>query len=92
MPVGFTYLVQAGQWTLSTTICGAAVGLVVINILVANNYRDRFSDAEAGKFTSIVLFCERFGRYFYLANGIGAVLCCPYAANLSELLSRNTSE
>ena len=78
VPVGFTYYVQALQWPLSTTICGVAVGLVIINILVANNYRDRFSDAEAGKKTSIVIFGERFGRYFYLANGLIAVACCQF--------------
>lgn len=78
VPVGFTYYVQTGQWTLSATVCGIAVGLVVVNILVANNYRDRFSDAKAGKNTTIVIFGERFGRWFYLLNGILAVLCCQY--------------
>lgn len=78
VPVGFTYYVQAGTWPFSATLCGAAVGSVVINILVSNNYRDRDSDARAGKKTSIVLFGERFGRYFYLSNGIVAVLCCQY--------------
>ena len=78
IPVGFTYYVQALQWPLSVTVCGSAVGLVTINILVANNYRDRFSDAKAGKKTSIVLFGERFGEMFYLLNGVTAVLCCQY--------------
>lgn len=78
VPVGFTYYLQTGRWTLAATICGAATGLVVVNILVANNYRDRFTDARAGKNTSIVLFGERFGRVFYLLNGIVAVLCCQY--------------
>jgi len=55
-----------------------AVGLVVINILVANNYRDRDSDAKSGKKTTIVLFGEKFGRLFYLINGIIAVACCLY--------------
>ena len=78
VPVGFCYYVQAGVWSFSATVCGIAVGLVVINILVANNYRDRQSDARANKNTTIVLFGERFGRYFYLSNGILAVLCCQY--------------
>jgi 1,4-dihydroxy-2-naphthoate octaprenyltransferase len=51
---------------------------VIINILVANNYRDRDSDAKTHKKTSIVLFGERFGRYFYLLNGIIAVIVCQY--------------
>jgi len=78
VPVGFTYYVQTLQWNLPVTICGAAVGLVIINILVANNYRDRFSDAKTGKKTSVVLFGEKFGQWFYLLNGIIAVALCQY--------------
>ncbi|MCL1933087.1 MAG: 1,4-dihydroxy-2-naphthoate polyprenyltransferase [Candidatus Azobacteroides sp.] len=78
IPVGFTYYVQTLQWNLPVTICGISVGLVIINILVANNYRDRYSDAKSGKKTSIVLFGEKFGRWFYLLNGITAVLACQY--------------
>lgn len=78
VPVGFTYYIQTLHWTLATTICGISVGLVIINILVANNYRDRDTDKKAGKNTTIVLFGEKFGRYFYLINGIVAVLLCQY--------------
>jgi len=78
IPVGFTYYVQTLQWTLPVTICGISTGLVIINILVANNYRDRFSDLKAGKKTSIVLFGEKFGEWFYLLNGIIAVVGCQY--------------
>jgi 1,4-dihydroxy-2-naphthoate octaprenyltransferase len=78
LPVGFTYYVQALRWTNAATVCGIAVGLVVINILVANNFRDRRSDKKAGKKTSIVLFGSRFGKRFYLVNGILAVACCQY--------------
>ncbi|MDR2843465.1 MAG: 1,4-dihydroxy-2-naphthoate polyprenyltransferase [Candidatus Symbiothrix sp.] len=78
IPVGFTYYVQASQWTVPVTMSGIAVGLVIINILVANNYRDRFSDEKTHKKTTIILFGEKFGRYFYLFNGIIAVICCQY--------------
>ena len=78
VPVGFTYYVQALDWTTAVTLCGIAVGLVVTNILVANNYRDRETDKNVGKRTSIVMFGERFGCYFYLCNGLAAVLCCQY--------------
>ncbi|MDR0814337.1 MAG: 1,4-dihydroxy-2-naphthoate polyprenyltransferase, partial [Bacteroidales bacterium] len=78
VPVGFTYYVQALQWSVPVVVCGIACGLVSINILVANNFRDRFSDRRAGKNTSIVLLGERFGIYFYLLNGILAVACCQY--------------
>ena len=78
IPVGFTYYVQALDWTTSVIFSGIAVGLVVTNILVANNYRDRNTDENVGKKTSIVIFGEKFGRYFYLLNGLIAVLCCQY--------------
>lgn len=78
VPVGFTYYVLSSQWTTGTTLCGIAAGLVIINILVANNYRDRETDKEAKKYTSIVIFGEKFGNRFYLINGIIAVLCCQY--------------
>jgi len=78
IPVGFTYYVQTLQWSLPAAICGMSAGLVIINILVANNYRDRFSDAKSGKKTSIVLFGEKFGSRFYLLNGIIAALGCQY--------------
>ena len=78
IPVGFTYYVQVLEWTTAVTLCGIAVGLVVTNILVANNYRDRISDKNVGKKTSIVIFGEKFGRYFYLFNGVAAIICCQY--------------
>jgi len=78
IPTGFTYYVQTLQWNLPVVICGACVGLVIINILVANNYRDRFSDAQTNKKTSVVLFGEKFGQRFYLLNGIIAVIGCQY--------------
>ena len=78
VPVGFTYYVQTLQWTLPATICGACVGLVIINILIANNYRDRFSDAKTNKKTTVVLFGEKFGQWFYLLNGVIAVCGCQY--------------
>jgi len=78
IPVGFTYYLQTLEWSVPVTICGTSTGLVIINILVANNYRDRFTDAKSGKKTSIVLFGEKFGRWFYLLNGIIAVVCCQY--------------
>jgi len=90
IPVGFTYYVQTLHWSLSAVICGISVGLIIINILVANNYRDRFSDAKANKKTSVVLFGEKFGNRFYLFNGVAAVAGCQYFwfenASLAALL------
>lgn len=74
IPVVFTYYTQALQWEWPVFVCGLAMGIVSTNILVANNYRDREQDSLSGKHTTIVLFGERFGRYFYLFNGLAAVL------------------
>ena len=66
----FTYYVQTARVTLDATLLGLGVGFAVDNILVANNYRDRDTDRASRKYTLIALFGERFGRYFYLANGL----------------------
>ncbi len=78
IPVGFTYYVQVLEWNLPVTIAGLAMGLVSVNILVANNYRDREQDRISEKNTTIVIFGEKFGRYFYLMNGILAVSICVF--------------
>jgi 1,4-dihydroxy-2-naphthoate octaprenyltransferase len=78
IPVGFTFYVQTLQWTIPVAICGACTGLVVVNILIVNNYRDRFTDAKTEKKTTIVLFGEKFGEWFYLLNGVIAVVGCQY--------------
>lgn len=68
--VGFTYFLQVGRITFDAALLGIAIGFAVDNILVANNYRDRDEDRANRKFTLIAIFGERFGRYFYLANGL----------------------
>ncbi len=68
--VGFTYFLQIGRITADAILVGLAIGFATDNILVANNYRDRDEDRKNRKFTLIAIFGERFGRYFYLANGL----------------------
>jgi len=72
--VGFTAYVQLLRWTPLLIWGGLATGMVVNTLLVLNNYRDREGDAKVGKKTLIVLCGETFGRYFYLALGVVAVL------------------
>ena len=76
--VAFTYYLQTGKITLDALLIGLALGFATDNILVANNYRDRDEDRANGKLTLVALFGERFGRYFYLANGLiaTALLSC----------------
>jgi len=53
-----TYAVETGRLSAATLPAAAAVGLLAANILLVNNYRDRETDAAAGKRTLVV----RFGR------------------------------
>lgn len=76
VPVVFTYYVQAGYVSLPVFVAGAIVGLQSVNILVVNNYRDRFTDKKSNKKTTVVLFGDAFGRRFYLLNGVVACLLC----------------
>jgi 1,4-dihydroxy-2-naphthoate octaprenyltransferase len=66
--VGATFYVQAGEVSLESVMVGAAIGALAANLLVANNYRDRATDARAGKRTTVVRFGERFGRMQYAAG------------------------
>jgi len=72
--VDATFYVQAGQVTADTPPCGAAVGLLAANILVANNYRDVETDTAAGKKTLVVRFGRRFAVWQY---ALSALLCPP---------------
>lgn len=66
-----TFYVQTGAIAADAVICGAAVGLLSANILVANNYRDAETDAAAGKRTLVVRFGRRFAVWQYaLSNAI----------------------
>lgn len=58
--VGATAFVQEGALSGASMIAGTAVGLLAVNILVTNNYRDADTDKLAGKKTLVV----RFGRGF----------------------------
>lgn len=72
--VVFSFYVQTNTFEPLAFMAGAMVGLSAVNILVLNNYRDRDNDKACNKRTTIVIFGEAFGRYFYLINGILACL------------------
>lgn len=76
--VGATFYVQAGYLAPAAVTCGAAVGLLAANILVANNYRDAETDARAGKRTLVVRFGRRFAVWQYSLSHVIA-LCAPAA-------------
>ncbi len=77
----FSNYVQTHLITPQAFICGGAVGLAAVNILILNNYRDRETDKKSNKKTTIVIFGEKFGRRFYLINGfISCILCLLFIA------------
>jgi 1,4-dihydroxy-2-naphthoate octaprenyltransferase len=60
--VGATYFVQAEQMTGDALLAGVPIGLLAVNILLVNNYRDMETDAAAGKRTLVVCFGRGFAR------------------------------
>lgn len=52
---------------------GLAMGLVVNNLLIVNNYRDREIDKKNGKKTLVVRWGARVSEWLYLINGCFAV-------------------
>lgn len=71
---GGSFYVQTGQLSGEALLLGLALGLLANNILVANNCRDRETDAAAGKRTLVVRWGAPFGRTQFKAQLIGAYL------------------
>ena len=57
-------------WVLLALVCGLAVGLIINNLLIVNNYRDREQDAKAGKRTVVVKKGALYAEQLYKYNGI----------------------
>lgn len=84
VPVGFTYyVITGGGWTVPLTLAALAVGVVTDNLLIVNNFRDRYQDRISGKCTIIVFVLNRMGddkgsslaRILYICMGVlGAAL------------------
>ncbi|MDD3180771.1 MAG: 1,4-dihydroxy-2-naphthoate polyprenyltransferase [Opitutaceae bacterium] len=74
--VSATFYVQTGRVTADVVLAAAAVGLLAVNILVVNNYRDADTDALAGKKTLVVRFGRRFAVRQYTLS-IAAALLIP---------------
>ncbi|MCH6256743.1 1,4-dihydroxy-2-naphthoate polyprenyltransferase [Puniceicoccaceae bacterium K14] len=68
-----TYYVIVGQLSIHVFLLGGSLGLLANNILVANNCRDRETDAKADKRTLIVVCGRQFGTYQFGAQLLGAI-------------------
>ena len=69
VPVNLTYYVQALRWDPLVLLCSITTGLLAVNVLLINNYRDVVDDREAGKRTSVVIFGRPAAAFSYLLNG-----------------------
>ena len=73
VPVIFSYYVVAGDFHPYAVIAGIAIGLMGVNVLLVNNYRDADDDREAGKRTSVVVAGRTLAAFAYLLNGLLAL-------------------
>ncbi len=83
---GTTLVTGGGLWPVAV-LTSIAIGILTVNILVANNLRDRALDEQAGKRTlSVRLGDERTRRLFAVSNMVAfvivawlAILATPWA-------------
>ena len=74
VPVCLTYYLQTGGVTLRV-VCGSfAIGLLGVNVLIVNNYRDIDDNKETGKRTTVVRFGKKTAVIAYLVFGYIAVV------------------
>ncbi len=69
VPVNLTYYVQAGGWSPAVFLSSVTIGLMGVNVLLVNNYRDMEDDIESGKHTTVVILGRKFMGRFYLVSG-----------------------
>lgn len=73
VPVTAVYWLQGGEWLdMEILAAGVAMGLLSVDILLVNNYRDVETDRNDGKRTSAVIFGRKAVALSYLSNGIVA--------------------
>ncbi len=75
--VGATFYVQTGMISPAVGIAASAIGLLAVNILVVNNYRDADTDARAGKRTLVVRYGRKFAVWQYGVGLFIALLSPP---------------
>ena len=72
--VTITYDVQAAHVGVLPFVAAIPIGLLATNILVVNNYRDRETDAAAGKRTLVVRLGRRAARWQFGLSLLAAML------------------
>ena len=72
--VAGTYYLQTQACPLNVIVASLAPGLISAAILTVNNFRDRFTDKQAGKKTLVVRWGETFGVTAYCVALVAACL------------------
>lgn len=73
VPVNLTYYVMALRWDPVVILFSAAIGMMGVNVLLVNNYRDVDDDRAAGKKTQTVIWGRPATAFAYLCNGYCAI-------------------
>lgn len=68
IPVTFTYYILTASVDMKIMAAGLAMGLVVDELLIVNNYRDAEDDALHNKITTVGLFGKKAMRVVFLFN------------------------
>lgn len=69
VPVNLTYYVMALRFDPLVILFSVAIGLLGVNVLLVNNYRDVEDDRSAGKKTQTVMRGRPATAFAYLLNG-----------------------
>lgn len=81
VPVNLTAILTCNNndiWILSLPM-SIGIGLMAVNVLIVNNYRDMDEDRKVNKFTTVVLFGREFISKIYLANGFIAMIMIEFS-------------
>ena len=76
--VGCTFYVQVGTVYLEVCLLGLALGLLINNLLIVNNYRDVVEDRKHAKCTLVVRLGRRWALYQYCFAALVAMLVSFY--------------
>lgn len=76
LPVTLTAYLQTGSWSVLPLALplSLALGLIIANIMIVNNYRDYADDCKVGKRTLAVIIGTRATAILYMANAIAATI------------------
>ncbi len=78
VPVNLTYYVQALAFHPLVILASITTGLLGVNVLLINNYRDVEDDRDACKRTSVVIFGRKPAALAYLINGYAGMVILSF--------------